>query len=90
MSSLRCSYQDTRAWLGKFSKRNAVLEIRVKVRIWKKKNKQSKVFGILSQLKKWSKSNDVRAEKTFLAARNELLLQLKIRVSEGGDIAFIH
>jgi hypothetical protein len=26
----------------------------------------------------------------FLAVRNELLLLLKIRVAEGGDITFIH
>jgi len=26
----------------------------------------------------------------FLAVRNELLLPLKIRVTEGGDITFIH
>jgi hypothetical protein len=27
--------------------------------------------------------------KTFLAVRNELLLPLKIRMTEGGDITFI-
>ena len=28
--------------------------------------------------------------KLFLSVRNELLLPLKIRVTEGGDITFIH
>jgi len=56
----------------------------------KQKKKKGKVFGILSQLKKLSKSNDVLAQNnTFAAARNELLLPLKIRVTEGGDIMFI-
>jgi hypothetical protein len=52
--------------------------------------KKGKVFGIPSQLKKLSKSNDVHAQtKRFKAVCNELL-PLKIRVAEGGDITFIH
>ena len=40
-----------------------------------RRNKKGKVFGILSQLKKLSKPNDVHAQnKTFLAAYNELLI----------------
>jgi len=36
--------------------------------------KKGKVFGILGQLKKMSKSNDLHAQnKTLLAVRNELL-----------------
>jgi hypothetical protein len=31
------------------------------------RNKKGKVFGILSQLKKWSKSHDAYAQKTFLS-----------------------
>jgi len=42
-------------------------------------------------LKKLSKSNDVDPQNNvFLATRNEILLPLKIRVAEGGDITFIH
>jgi hypothetical protein len=52
--------------------------------------KKGTVFGIISQLKKLSKSNDVHAQnKTFLGVRNELLLPLKFRVMEGGVITFI-
>jgi len=41
-------------------------------------------------LKKLSKSNDVHAQtKRFKAVLNELILPLKIRVAEGGDITFI-
>ena len=53
--------------------------------------KKGKVFGIPRQLKKLSKSNDVHAQnKTFLISCNELILPLKIRFTEGGDITFIH
>jgi hypothetical protein len=53
--------------------------------------KRGKVFGTLSQLKNLSKSNDVHAQdKTLLAVRKELLLPLKIRITFGGDIMFIH
>jgi hypothetical protein len=38
---------------------------------------KGKVFGILNQLKKLSKSNDVRAQNVFLVVCNEL----KIRVA---------
>jgi len=43
-------------------------------------------------IKKNSKSNDVHAQnKTFfLAVLTELLLPLKMRVTEGGDITFVH
>jgi len=43
-------------------------------------------------LKILSKSNDVRAHNItfFLAVRNELLLPLKIRITEGGDDTFMH
>jgi len=55
------------------------------------RNKKGKVFGTLGQLKNLSKSNDVHAQnKTYLEVLNELLLPLKIRVAEGGDITFIH
>lgn len=48
-------------------------------------------FGILSQMKKLSKSNDVHARnKMFLSSCNELILPLKIRFTEGDDITFIH
>jgi len=53
------------------------------------RSKKGKVFGIHSQLKKLSKSNDC-VHKTFLAVRNELLLPLKIRYTEDGDVMFIH
>ena len=54
------------------------------------RNKKGKVFGISSQFL-LSKSNDVHSQnKTFLAVRNELLLRLKIDISEGGDVTFIH
>jgi len=54
-------------------------------------NKNGKVFRVLSQLKKLSKSNDFHVQnKTFLSSCNELLLPLKIRLTEGGDITFIH
>jgi hypothetical protein len=47
--------------------------------------KKGKVFGIFSHKKKLSKSNDVHAQdQTFLA----VLLPLKIRVTEGGDIRY--
>jgi hypothetical protein len=54
------------------------------------RNKKGKVFGILSRLKKLSKSNDVHSQnKTLLAVSNELLLPLKIRVADGADITLI-
>ena len=54
------------------------------------RNKKGKVFGILSYVKKKSKSNDVHAQNiTFLAVLTELL-PLKMRVTEGGDVTFIH
>ena len=52
--------------------------------------KKGKIFVILSQLKKLSKSNDVNAQKCFLIIRHELLLPLKIRVTEGGNFTFLH
>jgi hypothetical protein len=66
-------------------------------RFWKSRfkfafgrKKKGKVFGILSQLKILSKSNDVHAQNNVLAVRNELVLPLKIRRAEGDDIKFIH
>jgi hypothetical protein len=41
-------------------------------------------------LKKLSETNDVRAQKTPLAMRNDLLLPLKIRDTEGSDVMFVH
>jgi hypothetical protein len=53
--------------------------------------KKVRFFGILSRLKILSKSNDVHAHNNFfLAVRNELLLLLKIRITEGGDVTFMH
>jgi len=55
MSTMHCSYLDRWAWLGNFSKNNAILEIRVEVHI-RKKQKKGKVLGIFNQLKKLTKS----------------------------------
>jgi len=50
-----------------------------------KDTKKVRFFLSLSQLKKLSKSGDVHAQnKMFLALRNEILLPLKICVTEGG------
>jgi hypothetical protein len=55
------------------------------------RSKEGKVFEILSQLKRLSKSYDVHAQnESFEAVRNELLLPLKIRFTKGGEIMFIH
>ena len=79
-------------WLGNLSKSNAAMHF------WHSgfkfaygRNERGKVFGILSLLKKTSKvMTCMHKTKRFLAVRNELLLLLKIRVAEGGDITFIH
>ena len=89
MSSERCSYRT----------RGYGLETSPKAtRFWKSgskfafgRNKGGKVFGILSLLKKMSKlMMCMHKTKRFLAVRNEQLLPLKICVTEGGDITFIH
>jgi len=52
------------------------------------KNKKGKVFfGILNQLKILSKYKVHAYDIKFLVVRNELLLPLKIRITEGGDVA---
>jgi len=67
MSSVCCCYEYTWARLGNFSKSSVLLEVRFKFVFGR--NKKGKVFGILSQLKKISKSNDVHAQnKMFLSS----------------------
>jgi hypothetical protein len=64
---LHCSYQDTWALLVNLQKQCTFGKSGFKFAFGR--NKKGKVFGILSQLKKLSKSNDVHAQnKTFLSS----------------------
>jgi hypothetical protein len=82
--SVRSPNQDTRSWIWNI-KCHALLEIRVWVHVRKKQKRQG-FFWIPSQLL-LSKCNNVRAQNTFFAVRNELLLRLKVGITEGGGKA---